>query len=137
MAADKAKSRFGLPEGLRRTAPKRRPIRVADAIKTEVAGLLLRKIKDPRLDGVSITRVEVSDDLGHARIFYSLLGNEPPENVAKGLASAAGFIRSSLARVLEMRHVPALDFRQDLAALRQEEMERLLREIAEENDTSP
>lgn len=136
MAADKTKSRFGLPEGLQRSGPKRRPIRVGDAIKTEIAALLLRKIQDPRLDGVSITRVEMSDDLGHAWIFYSLIGDETPENVAKGLASATGFIRSSLARVLKMRHVPALDFQQDLAALKQAEMERLLREIAEENDTS-
>jgi ribosome-binding factor A len=135
MAADKGKSRFALPEGLRRSAPKRRPMRVADAIKEEVAALLVRKIKDPRLAGVSVTRVEVSDDLGHARIFYSLLGDETPESVAKGLASAAGFIRSSLARTLDLRHVPALDFRQDLAALRQEEMERLLRQIKEEDDS--
>jgi len=136
MAADKGKTRFGLPEGLRRPAPKRRPMRVADAIKEEVAALLLRKIQDPRLDGVSITRVEVSDDLGHARIFYSVLGDEAPENVAKGLTSAAGFIRSSLARVLPLRHVPALHFQQDLTALRQAEMEMLFREIAEEDDTS-
>lgn len=137
MAADRRKSTIALPEGLRRSAPKRRPIRVADAVRVEISALLLRKIKDPRLVGVSITRVEVSDDLGHARVFYSILGNEAPENVARGLASAAGFIRSSLARILEMRHVPDLDFRLDLSGRKQEEMERLLREIAEEHDTSP
>ncbi|MGV1099976.1 30S ribosome-binding factor RbfA [Thiovibrio sp. JS02] len=137
MAAGKSKSRFSLPAALGRSAPKRRPIRVADAIKTEIADLLLRKINDPRLHNVTITKVEVSDDLGHARVFYSILDDERPENVAKGLASARGFMRSSLAKVLEMRHVPALDFRQDLAAQRQEEMERLLREIAKEDGSPP
>ncbi len=134
MAHGKSKSRFSLPAGLGRSGPKRRPMRVADAVKEEVAALLLRKIKDPRLSHVSVTRVEVSDDLGHARVYYSILNEEPQANVAKGLESAKGFIRSSLAKVLDLRHVPALDFRQDLAALRQEEMERLLREIAKEDD---
>lgn len=137
MAGGKAKSRFGLPAGLVRSGPKRRPIRVADAIKAEIASLLVRKINDPRLSGIIITAVEVSDDLSHARVLYSILGDEEPENVARGLESSKGFIRSNLARVLELRHVPALDFRRDLAGQKQAEMEQLLREIANEDGSSP
>jgi ribosome-binding factor A len=137
MAAGKTKSRFGLPAGLGRSQPKRRPIRVADAIKAELASLLVRKIKDPRLYNIIITSVEVSDDLGHARVLYSILGDEPPANVAKGLESSKGFMRSSLAKALELRHVPVLDFRLDLAGQKQAEMEQLLREIAKDDGSSP
>lgn len=134
MAAGKAKSRFGLPVGLGRTQPKRRPIRVADAIKAEIASLLVRKIKDPRLYNLVITSVEMSDDLGHARVLYSILGDTDPKDVAKGLESSKGFIRSSLAKALELRHVPVLDFRLDLAGRKQAEMEQLLREIAQDDE---
>ncbi|MDG4474882.1 30S ribosome-binding factor RbfA [Thiovibrio frasassiensis] len=137
MAAGKAKSRFGLPAGLARSAPKRRPIRVADAIKGEIASLLLRKINDPRLLNVIITSVEVSDDLSHARVLYSFLGEVQAKDVAKGLESCKGFIRTNLARALELRHVPVLDFHLDLAGQKQAEMEQLLREIANEDGSSP
>jgi ribosome-binding factor A len=137
MTAGKAKSRFGLPAGLGRTEPKRRPMRVADAIKTEIASLLVRKIKDPRLYNIVITSVEMSDDLGHARVLYSIMGDQDPKAVAKGLESSKGFIRTSLARALELRHVPVLDFRVDVAGQKQAEMEQLLREIAEDDGSAP
>lgn len=137
MAAGKAKSRFGLPAGLARSAPKRRPIRVADAIKAEIASLLVRKISDPRLVNIVITSVEMSDDLGHARVLYSILGNEDPKDVAKGLESSKGFMRSNLAKALALRHVPVLDFRLDLAGQKQAEMEQLLREIIKDDGSSP
>lgn len=137
MADGKTKSRFGLPAGLARSEPKRRPIRVADAIKAEIASLFVRKISDPRLYNIVITSVEVSDDLGHARVMYSILGNEEPKDVAKGLESCKGFIRSNLAKALALRHVPVLDFRLDLAGQKQAEMEQLLREIAKEDGSSP
>lgn len=110
---------------------------MADAIKAELASLLVRKIKDPRLYHIVITSVEVSDDLGHARVLYSILGDEQPKDVAKGLESSKGFMRSSLAKALELRHVPVLDFRLDLAGLKQAEMEQLLREIAKDDGSSP
>ena len=137
MAAGKAKSRFGLPAGLTRSQPKRRPIRVADAIKAEIASLLVRKINDPRFYNIVITSVEVSDDLGHAWVMYSIMGEEEPKNVAKGLESSKGFIRSNLARALALRHVPVLEFRLDLSGRKQAEMEQLLREIIKDDDSSP
>lgn len=135
MAGGKAKSRFSLPAGLDRSGPKRRPIRVADAIREEVSSLLVRSISDPRVQQVGVSRVEVSDDLGHARIFYSIMGDQAPAQVAKGLESAKGFIRSNLAKTLGLRHVPAIDFQEDLTARKQEEMARLLMEIAKEDES--
>jgi len=136
MRGGKGKSRFALPAGLERSGQKRRPVRVADAIRTELAALLVKKIRDPRLSGIIFTAVEVSDDLGHARVMYSILGDDDQADVARGLESCKGFMRSTLARTLELRHVPELDFRHDLSSRRQAEMEQLLKEIAEEDGNS-
>ena len=130
----KSKSKFVMP-GLG-PGPKRRPIRVADMIKAEIAMLLIRKIKDPRLSHVTITQVQVSDDLRHAMVFYAIIGDTDLKDAAKGFESTKGFIRSSLARVLEMKYVPALQFKHDLAGQRQDEMEQIFREIAEDNGSS-
>lgn len=133
MAARKSKSKYGLPS-LGET-PHRRPARVADLILHEVATLLLGTIKDPRVRVVSITSVTVTDDLRKARIFYSFFGDETvtAESVAAGLESTKGFIRKHLARELNMRYVPELEFRLDLSLVRQEEMDRLFKEIENEN----
>lgn len=125
----------GLP-GLLGPSPKRRPIRVADAIKVEIAMLLLQKVKDPRLTGVTITQVEVTDDLSCARIYYSVLQEEKAADVAKGLASAKGFFRSTLAQSLQLRVVPELIFTHDRAALEQQRLEQLLQEIKDEDGSS-
>jgi len=135
MVAAKMKSKLIMP-GIGR-GPKKRPARVADTIRVELGLLLLQKINDPRLQHVTITKVTVTDDLRHAKIFYSILGEEAAANAAAGLASAKGFIRSHLAKELNMRYVPELEFRQDLTLSRQEEMERLFKEIEEENDSAP
>ncbi|MDF1576821.1 MAG: 30S ribosome-binding factor RbfA [Desulfurivibrionaceae bacterium] len=131
MAAKKSRSRFALPELDRKEG--RRPARVGDSIKQEVALLLLRKIKDPRLYKVTITQVKVTPDLRRAWIYFSCL-DENVEEVLAGLNSAKGFMRSHLARVMGMRYVPDLEFQHDLAGERMAEMDKIFREIAEEDD---
>ena len=114
----------------RESAGNKRPKRVADMIKNEVALLLLRKVKDPRLINVSIVAVEVTRDLRKAIIYYSVLGDEQQvKSAAEGLARAKGFIRSHLARELGMRATPDLVFKLDLSMVHQQDMERLLKEI--------
>lgn len=113
----------------------RRPARVADAIQKEIAVLLIKKIKDPRLAGVSVTGVEMSPDLKNARILYRC-PNGAEKDAAAGLASAAGFIRSYLAGILSMRYMPQLRFVHDLSSQKQEEMERLFMEIKSERKQS-
>ncbi|KPK00243.1 MAG: hypothetical protein AMJ60_02185 [Desulfobacterales bacterium SG8_35] len=114
-----------------REAPgNKRPKRVADMIKNEIALLLLRKVKDPRLTNVSIVTAEVTKDLRRAVVYYSVLGDDAQvRKAAEGLERAKGFIRSHLARELGMRATPELVFKHDLSMARQEEMERLLKEI--------
>lgn len=127
MIADSKKS----PYPLRREKPgAKRPKRVADMIKNEIALLLLRKVKDPRLEHVAIVAAEVTKDLKRATIYYSVLGDEKQlKNAAEGLASAKGFIRSHLARELGMRATPELVFKFDRSMVYQQEMEELLKEI--------
>lgn len=114
----------------RETAGNKRPKRVADMIKNEIALLLLSKVKDPRLSNVSILTAEVTKDLRRAIVYYSVLGDEQKvRKAAEGLERAKGFMRSHLARELGMRVTPELVFKHDLSLARQEEMERLLKEI--------
>lgn len=131
MASRKSKSRFALPELGEKVG--RRPARVADNIKSEVATLILRKIKDPRVYGATITQVKVTPDLRRAWIYFSTL-SENVEEVAAGLKSASGFIRSHLARELGMRYVPDLEFKYDQTIEKMAEMDKLFKEIASEDD---
>ena len=133
MAAKKSKARFVLPELGRKTG--RRPARVADSIKNEVALLILRKIRDPRVYNVTITEVKITPDLRRAWINFSCLDQNVDE-VAAGLDSAKGFIRSHLAKVMGMRHVPELEFKHDLTINRMVEMDKIFHEIAEEDDST-
>ena len=96
--------------------------------------LLLGKLKDPRLVNVTITMVNVTNDLRSARIFYSVMGDHDPAEIAKGLTSAKGFIRSHLAKELQLRYVPDLDFKQDLTFQKMDAIEQLLREVNSGHD---
>lgn len=126
MASTKRKSRGALP-GVR-LQPKRRPARVADIIKSEVSTLLLHKVNDPRLQRVTVTAVKVTDDLRLAIVYYSVSA-EISDDVKAGLNSAKGFIRSRLARGLNMRYVPELNFSLDTDCIKDEKMEQLFKEI--------
>ena len=91
--------------------PRRRD-RLASLIEQVVSELLQRRIKDPRVTGlVSVARVEVSQDISHARIHVSVMGTEE-EKVAtmRALERAAGFVRSQLGSELTIRHVPEVTF---------------------------
>jgi ribosome-binding factor A len=127
MAAHPKKSMYSFG---REAVGNKRPKRVADMIKNEIALLLLRKVKDPRLINVSIVTADVTKDLRRAIVYYSVLGDEKKvQKAAEGLERAKGFMRSHLARELGMRVTPELVFKHDLSLARQEEMERLLKEI--------
>lgn len=110
----------------------RRKDRVADAIKEEVSELLRRGLKDPRIGFVTITDVEVSPDLRHAKVFYSVVGEEADRAATqKGLDSATGFVQSHVGRRLRLRNTPVVEFRYDPSLERGARIERLLRETHE------
>ncbi len=94
----------------------RRTERVGEQVRGEIARLLRAEVTDPRIGLVTITRVDVSPDFANAVVFWSPLGASDEAQVeaaGRGLASAAGFLRSGLARALRLRRVPELRFRHD------------------------
>jgi ribosome-binding factor A len=106
--------------------------RIADLLQQEIADLLLRRVKDPRIDGVTITGVKVSGDLQHARLFYCVMGSpegEIREAAATGLDKAKGFMRQELGKRLHMRYVPQLQFIYDASFDYGDKIERLLKEL--------
>jgi ribosome-binding factor A len=89
----------------------RRVERVGEAIREAIASMLLREIKDPRIGMVTLTAVQLSDDLRHAKVYFSCLGDEAAhERSLRGLQSAAGFIKTQLTRQLKLRYAPELVF---------------------------
>ena len=88
--------------------------RVAEQMQRLLGEILMRDVNDPRAQGVSVTAVEVSRDLSHATVWFSLLDPEAdPAPAAIALDRAAGLIRGKLGRAMYIRQVPALHFRHD------------------------
>jgi ribosome-binding factor A len=123
--------------------------RVADLIRRELADLLQREAQDPRFEQVTITGVEVSPDLQNARVYFSVFrpdeasspveGEQPDsavevQEVVRAFDKASGYFRTALASRIELRHVPKLLFRFDNSLNEGDRIERLLREIAEEEE---
>ena len=95
-----------------KTSPRAR--RVADQIQRELAEILREELKDPRVRLVTVTGVDVSPDLAHAKVYFtSLLGEAERREIAAGLARAAGFLRTALGRRLRIHSIPELHFVHD------------------------
>lgn len=115
----------------------KRTERVADLIRNEVSLMLLSRIKDPRLTGVSIVHVVLTKDFKKAKVFYSVYGDEQKaREAAVGLQRAKGFIRKYLATNLNLRSTPELVFERDLSMVRQEEMEKIFKEIHRDDESA-
>ncbi len=106
----------------------KRSARVSDQIKEEIADMLMRKIKDPRIGFVTVTDVDLADDLRNAKVFVSVIGSDRAATL-KGLESAAAFIRTELGHRLRLRFVPELLFRYDDSAERGAHIMELLNEV--------
>ena len=105
----------------------KRATRVADQIRIEIADILMRKTKDPRIGSVTVTDVEVTDDLRLARVFVTVLGDENAQRETLiGLGKASGFIRSELGRRVQLRYTPELIFHRDEAGARGDRILSLL-----------
>ncbi len=106
--------------------------KVQDAIQKEVSDIIRNELKDPRLGFITITRVEASDDLRHAKIFYSVLGKEEEyKKTDEALKSALGLIRRLLAERIQLRFAPEIMFRMDKSGMYSVRIEEVLNEIKE------
>ena len=75
-----------------------RPQRLGDLIQREVSDLIRLELRDPRVGMITITSVDVSPDMSHAKVFFTVLDKQKLEDTLEGLSRAAGFLRSQLAR---------------------------------------
>ena len=103
-----------------------RPEKLGDLIQRELSDLLRRELRDPRVGMVTITAVDVSPDLSHAKVFFTTLSREHIEEASEGLRRAAGFLRSQLARRIKLYTTPELRFVYDESVERGDRLSRLI-----------
>jgi len=118
------------------SAPRRRPEQVSELVRQVIAEALLRDVRDPRIKLVTITRVVVTGDLSQARVYVTVLGDDAQRAEAMaGLESAAGFLRSRVAKALASRTTPELSFEPDRGAEHAHRIDQLLNELKREQET--
>lgn len=93
---------------------KHRASRLGETLKEEISQLIREELKDPRIGFVTVTNVEVADDLGHAKVFVSVLGDsQQAKDTLEALNRAAGFVRSEIGKRIRLRHTPEVVFKYD------------------------
>ena len=108
----------------------RRSEKVSGLLRGEISRAVHRVVKDPRIRGVTFTDVRLTNDLRHARVYYSVIGgSQRQEEVREGLLSARGLIKREVGRHLELRYVPDIEFFFDDSLGQAEHIEGLLRQI--------
>jgi len=111
----------------------KRSDRVGDLLLELISQLLAKEVNDPRIGPVTLTGAEVSKDLRHARIYFSLLGGaERKTETLSGLKSATGFIRAKVAKELKLRFVPTMEFVYDETQDHAQRIEDLLQQVKKE-----
>ncbi|HUT09700.1 MAG TPA: 30S ribosome-binding factor RbfA [Thermoguttaceae bacterium] len=110
--------------------PSRRVQKAAEAIREVVSMAILSELRDPRVRDVTVTYVEVSGDLRHAKIHVSVMGDQAHQDLSlRGLTSAAGFLQSRVAKRIDLRYTPKLHFVLDQGVKRSIEISRILDEV--------
>jgi ribosome-binding factor A len=104
--------------------------RVGELLIEIISELLRKEIRDPRVGALTVTGANVSKDLRHAQIYFSLLGKQENRKEAlAGLTSATGFIRSKLGKQLTLRFVPAIEFIYDESEDEAQRIDELLKQV--------
>jgi ribosome-binding factor A len=107
-----------------------RPERVADQLRMEITDLLAREVHDPGIGFLTVTEVQVTPDLQHARVFYTILGDAGARRgTERALGRAAPFLRRRIGQRLRLKRIPELEFRYDESIARHDRIEQLLQEI--------
>jgi len=113
----------------------RRLARLAGQFQVEISDIIRRKLKDPRLGFVSVTRAKVSADLSYASVYFSVIGSKnDTERTMTCLEHAANFIRSELGRRLHIKRIPELRFFYDDSSVKGARIEKILKNLKEGDD---
>jgi ribosome-binding factor A len=103
-----------------------RPQKLGDLIQRELSDLVQHELRDPRVGMITLTSVDVSPDLSHAKVFFTVLQKEHLEEASTGLRRAAGFLRSQLAKRIKLYTTPELRFVYDESVERGDRLSRLI-----------
>jgi len=110
-----------------------RPNRVAEQMKKEIGELINQKLKDPRIGFITVTDLDLTNDLQNATVYISVLGDETEkEESLIGLSKASGFIRSEIGKKIRLRKVPEIIFKFDKAHEHGNRIEAILRKLDKE-----
>ena len=109
--------------------PYKRSQRVGDLLRQEIADIIMRKVKDPRIGFVTVTGVDLTDDLKMAKVYISCLREEEKEATLEILNAAKSFIRSEVGKRVRMKVLPSVEFRFDESLGYGDRIDKLLREI--------
>ncbi len=113
----------------------RRMLKAAEAIREVVSMTILTEIRDPRVQNVTVTGVEVSPDMRSAKVLVSIMGDEGLQQLClRGLMNSAGFLQSKVAKRIETRYTPRLTFEIDEGVKKSLEIGRILQQIAKERE---
>jgi ribosome-binding factor A len=116
----------------------RRVEKAAEAIRGVVSMAILAELNDPRVRDVTVTYVEVSADLRHAKVHVSVMGDETRQKLSlRGLQSAAGFLQSKIAERIEIRYTPKLSFLLDQGVKRSIAVAQILQQVLPPEKSAP
>ncbi|GAC1451109.1 MAG: 30S ribosome-binding factor RbfA [Ktedonobacterales bacterium] len=119
-------------------AHNRRQDQLGELIAEDLSDLIRTRMKDPRIGFASVTSVEVSADLRHAKVFISVMGSpEDQRDTLRALEHASGFLRHELAQRLTIRYTPDIAFRLDESIARGARIMELMRQVQSEGSPSP
>jgi ribosome-binding factor A len=116
--------------------PYKRSQRVGDLLRKEIADIIIYRLKDPRVGFITVTGVDVTDDIKIARVYVSIFKEEERKSTLEILNSAKNFIRSELSKRLRMKFIPSIEFRLDTSIEYGDKIEKLLKEIEGQGEGS-
>jgi ribosome-binding factor A len=114
--------------------PYKRSQRVSDLLREEIADIIMHKLKDPRIGFITVTGVDLTDDLKIAAVYISVLKEEEKTTTLEILNAAKSFIRSELSKRLKLRYIPSIDFKNDPSIEYGSKIEKLLDDIRRKSE---
>jgi ribosome-binding factor A len=113
----------------------RRMLKAAEAVREVVSMAILTEIRDPRVQNVTVTGVEVTPDMRSAKVLVSVMGDEGKQQLClRGLASSAGYLQAKVAKRIDTRYTPRLSFELDVGVKKSLEVGRILSDLARERE---
>ncbi len=120
------------------TMSSRRVLKAAEAIREVVSMAILTDLRDPRVEGVTVTYVEVSPDMRQAKVHVSIMGNETQQKLClHGLKNSAGYLQSKISDRIDTRYTPRLQFMLDEGVKKSLAISRMLSELLPDTDSPP